>query len=142
MRVGVVGATGQVGGVMRTVLADRGFPVDQIRYFASSRSAGRKLPWAGAEIEVEDADTADYKGLDIVLMSAGGSTSKALSPKIADVGPVVIDNSSAWRMHPDVPLVVPEVNPHALDVMPMNIVANPNCTTMVGMPVLKPLHLE
>lgn len=127
---------------MRTVLADRGFPVDRIRFLASARSAGRKLPWAGGEVEVEDADSADYRGLDIVLMSAGGATSRTLSPKIADAGPIVIDNSSAWRMHPDVPLVVPEVNPHALDVMPLNIVANPNCTTMVAMPVLKPLHLE
>jgi aspartate-semialdehyde dehydrogenase len=142
MRVGVVGATGQVGGVMRTVLADRGFPVDEIRFFASSRSVGRKLAWAGGEIAVEDAETADYSSLDIVLMSAGGSTSRQLSPIIAASGPVVIDNSSAWRMDPDVPLVVREVNAHALDDAVKNIVANPNCTTMVAMPVLKPLHLE
>lgn len=142
MRVGIVGATGQVGGVMRTVLADRGFPVDEIRFFASSRSAGRVLPWAREEVPVEDAATADYSGLDIVLMSAGGTTSKQLAPKIADAGPTVIDNSSAWRMDDGVPLVVPEVNAHALDSMARNIVANPNCTTMVAMPVLEPLHVE
>ncbi len=142
MRIGVLGATGQVGGVMRAVLAERQFPVDEIRFFASSRSAGRRLPWDGTEVEVEDADTADYRGLDIVLMSAGGATSKRLSPKIAEVGVVVVDNSSAWRMDPDVPLVVPEVNDHALDDIAKNIVANPNCTTMVAMPVLKPLDTE
>ena len=142
MRIGVLGATGQVGGVMRAVLAERQFPVDEIRYFASSRSAGRRLPWDGGEVEVEDADTADYRGLDIVLMSAGGSTSKRLSPQIAEAGPIVIDNSSAWRMDPEVPLVVPEVNAHALDAIPKGIVANPNCTTMVAMPVLKPLDAE
>jgi len=142
MRIGVIGATGQVGGVMRAVLAERQFPVDEIRFFASSRSAGRRLPWDGGEVEVEDADTADYRGLDIVLMSAGGSTSKRLSPEIAAAGPIVVDNSSAWRMDPDVPLVVPEVNDHALDAIPKGIVANPNCTTMVAMPVLKPLDAE
>lgn len=145
MRVGIVGATGQVGGVMRSVVAERRFPVEELRYFASARSAGQRLPWAGAperEVEVEDAETADYSGLDIVLMSAGGSTSKVLAPRIAEAGAIVIDNSSAWRMDPDVPLVVPEVNEHALDSIPKNIVANPNCTTMVAMPVLKPLHVE
>jgi aspartate-semialdehyde dehydrogenase len=127
---------------MRAVLADRGFPVDEIRYFASARSVGRKLPWAGGEIAVEDAATADYSSLDIVLMSAGATTSRELSPAIAASGPTVIDNSSAWRMDPEVPLVVAEVNAHALDDAAKNIVANPNCTTMVAMPVLKPLHLE
>jgi aspartate-semialdehyde dehydrogenase len=142
MRIGIVGATGQVGGVMRAVLAERQFPVDQLRYFASARSAGRRLPWDGIDIEVEDADTADYSGLDIVLMSAGATTSRALAERIAAAGAVVVDNSSAWRMDPDVPLVVAEVNPHALDIIPKGIVANPNCTTMVAMPVVKPLHLE
>jgi aspartate-semialdehyde dehydrogenase len=142
MRVGIVGATGQVGGVMRAVLAERQFPIDEIRFFASSRSAGRMLPWADGEVEVEEALGADYRGLDIVLFSAGGSTSKELAPRVADSGAVVIDNSSAWRMDPDVPLVVPEVNAHALDAVPKNIIANPNCTTMVAMPVLKPLDIE
>ncbi len=140
MRVGVVGATGQVGGVMREVLAERDFPVSDIRYFASARSAGRTLPWRGADIPVEDADTADWSGLDIVLFSAGGKTSRALAPRVAATGATVIDNSSAWRMDPDVPLVVSEVNPHDLDDARKGIVANPNCTTMAGMPVLAALH--
>ena len=142
MKIGIVGATGQVGGVMRAVLAERQFPVDELRLFASSRSAGRRLKWGEMEIEVEDASTADYTGLDIALFSAGGSTSRQLAPKVAEAGAIVIDNSSAWRMDPDVPLVVAEVNAHALDTIPRNIVANPNCTTMVAMPVLKPLDLE
>lgn len=142
MRMGIVGATGQVGSVMRAVLAERQFPVDELRVFASSRSAGRRLRWAETEVVVETAETADYAGLDIVLFSAGGATSRALAPRVAEVGAIVIDNSSAWRMDPDVPLVVPEVNAHALDDIPRNIVANPNCTTMVAMPVLKPLDLE
>jgi aspartate-semialdehyde dehydrogenase len=142
MRIGIVGATGQVGGVMRAVLAERQFPVSQLRLFASSRSAGRRLAWADGEIAVEDAATADYSGLDLVLMSAGGATSRELAPRIAESGAIVVDNSSAWRMDPDVPLVVPEVNAHALDRIAKNIVANPNCTTMVAMPVLKPLDVE
>jgi len=125
---------------MRAILAERKFPATEMRFFASSRSAGRRLPWAGAEIEIEDAATADYAGLDLVLMSAGGGPSRELSPRIAAAGAIVIDNSSAWRMDPDVPLVVPEVNAHALDRIPRRIVANPNCTTMAAMPVLKPLH--
>jgi aspartate-semialdehyde dehydrogenase len=140
MRVGIVGATGQVGGVMRAVVAERGLPVEELRLFASARSAGRRLPWAGGEVTVEDAGTADYQGLDLVLMSAGGTTSKALSPRIADAGAVVVDNSSAWRMDPDVPLVVPEVNEDALASVPKGIVANPNCTTMVAVVVLGPIH--
>lgn len=142
MRIGIVGATGQVGGVMRAVLAERQFPVSQLRLFASARSAGREIPWADGEIVVEDAETADYAGLDIVLFSAGGGTARSLAPKVADAGAIVVDNSSAWRMDPEVPLVVPEVNAHALDSIPKNIVANPNCTTMVAMPVMKPLDLE
>lgn len=145
MKIGIVGATGQVGGVMRDILAERDFPVDQLRLFASPRSAGRTLPWPGAPggaVTVEDAGTADYSGLDIVLFSAGGATSKALAEKVAAQGPVVIDNSSAWRRDPAVPLVVSEVNPHAVADRPKGIIANPNCTTMAAMPVLKPLHRE
>jgi aspartate-semialdehyde dehydrogenase len=142
MRVGIVGATGQVGGVMRRVLAERAFPLDELRLFASARSAGRALPYGDGEVVVEDAATADYRGLDIVLFSAGGATSKALAPTVAAAGAVVIDNSSAWRMDPEVPLVVSEVNPHAVAERPKGIIANPNCTTMAAMPVLKPLHLE
>ncbi|MGK5629118.1 aspartate-semialdehyde dehydrogenase [Streptomyces sp. URMC 123] len=142
MRIGIVGATGQVGGVMRKVLAERGFPLEQLRLFASARSAGRTLPWQDTEIAVEDAATADYSGLDIVLFSAGGATSKALAEKVAAQGAVVIDNSSAWRLDPEVPLVVAEVNPHAVAQRPKGIIANPNCTTMAAMPVLRPLHAE
>jgi aspartate-semialdehyde dehydrogenase len=142
VRVGVVGATGQVGGVMRSVLAERAFPVAEIRYFASSRSAGRTLPWQGDDVVVEDADTADWSGIDVALFSAGKWTSKALAPRVAAAGATVIDNSSAWRMDPDVPLVVTEVNPEALDRMPRGIVANPNCTTMAFMPALAPLHRD
>jgi len=142
MDIGIVGATGQVGGVMLRILEDRKFPVGTLRLFASSRSAGRTIEWNGRTIEIEDASTADYTGLDVALFSAGGGTSKELAPKVAAAGVTVIDNSSAWRMDPDVPLVVPEVNAHALDSIPKGIVANPNCTTMVAMPVLKPLHLE
>jgi aspartate-semialdehyde dehydrogenase len=140
--VGVVGATGQVGGVMREVLAERDFPVSDIRFFASARSAGRALPWQGADIPVEDAATADWSGIDIALFSAGATTSRAIAEKVAAAGATVVDNSSAWRMHPEVPLVVSEVNPHELDHLPKGIVANPNCTTMAGMPVLAPLHRE
>jgi aspartate-semialdehyde dehydrogenase len=145
LRIGVVGATGQVGGVMRRILAERNFPVEQIRFFASARSAGSTLPWAGQDIVVEDAATADPTGLDIALFSAGATTSRAQSPRFAAAGVTVIDNSSAWRMDPTVPLVVSEVNPEAaLSAIAERgngvIIANPNCTTMAAMPVLKPLH--
>ena len=141
MRIAVVGATGQVGGVMRTLLAERAFPVDHIRFLASSRSAGSTLDWQGAPITVEDAARADYTGIDIALFSAGKASSKELAPRVAAAGAIVIDNSSAWRMDPDVPLVVPEVNAHTLGNIPKGIVANPNCTTMAAMPVLKPLDI-
>ena len=142
MHVGIVGATGQVGGVMRTLLAERNFPVTSLRLFASARSAGKAIEWNGCDITVEDAATADYSGLDVVLFSAGGATAKELAPTVAAAGAIVIDNSSAWRMDPDVPLVVPEVNAAALQSIPKGIVANPNCTTMVAMPVMKPLSDE
>lgn len=142
MRIGIVGATGQVGGVMLKVLAERKFPVDELRLFASARSAGRTLTWQDTEVTVEDAATADYTGLDIVLFSAGKTTSLALAPKVAAAGAVVIDNSSGWRLDPDVPLVVAEVNPQAAKLRPKGIIANPNCTTMAAMPVLRPLHDE
>ena len=138
--VGVVGATGLVGTMMMRLLAERDFPVGDLRLFASARSAGQVLRFKDREVTVEDAATADFAGLDIVFFSAGGSTSKALAPKVAAAGAVVIDNSSAWRSDPEVPLVVAEVNPQALRAMPKGIVANPNCTTMAAMPVLKPLH--
>ncbi|ROZ98055.1 aspartate-semialdehyde dehydrogenase [Gordonia sp. OPL2] len=140
VRIGVVGATGQVGGVMRTLLAERKFPADEVRFFASSRSAGKKLPWGDGEIVVEDAATADPSGLDIALFSAGGTMSKEQAPRFAAAGVTVIDNSSAWRKDPDVPLVVSEVNGELAKNPPKGIIANPNCTTMAAMPVLKPLH--
>jgi len=127
---------------MRRILAEREFPVDQLRLFASARSAGRTLPWGGGEVTVEDAATADYRGLDIVLFSAGKASSLEYGPRVAEAGAVVIDNSSAYRMDPDVPLVVAEVNPEAAARRPKGIIANPNCTTMAAMPVLRPLHDE
>jgi aspartate-semialdehyde dehydrogenase len=140
LRIGIVGATGQVGVAMRQILAERSFPADEVRFFASARSAGTTLPFAGREITVEDAATADPAGLDIALFSAGASTSRALAPRYAEAGAVVVDNSSAFRMDPDVPLVVSEVNPGAIREARKGIIANPNCTTMAAMPVLKPLH--
>lgn len=141
LKVGVVGATGQVGRVMRELLAnDPGFDIDDIRFFASARSAGTELEFKGRTVVVEDTATADPSGLDVALFSAGGATSKAHAPRFAEAGVIVVDNSSAWRSDDQVPLVVSEVNPHALDHIPKGIVANPNCTTMAAMPVLKPLH--
>jgi aspartate-semialdehyde dehydrogenase len=140
LNVGVVGATGMVGELMRSILAERNFPVESVRFFASAKSAGKKLPWKDGEVTVEDAATANYSGIDVAFFSAGASTSRELAPKVAGAGAIVIDNSSAWRMDPEVPLVVSEVNPHALKSIPKGIVANPNCTTMAAMPVLKPLH--
>lgn len=142
VRIGVVGATGQVGAVVRRLLEERDFPVAEIRYFASSRSAGTTLPWKGTDVVVEDAETADPSGLDIAIFSAGATTSKAQAPRFAAAGVLVIDNSSGFRMDPDVPLVVSEVNPHAIKQATKGIIANPNCTTMAAMPVLKVLHAE
>jgi aspartate-semialdehyde dehydrogenase len=142
LHVGVVGATGQVGGVMRRLLAERDFPVASIRYFASSRSAGTTLPWQGSDIVVEDAAIADPSGLDVALFSAGATTSRAQAERFAAAGVIVVDNSSAWRMDPEVPLVVSEVNPEAIAEARKGIIANPNCTTMVAMPPLAPLHAE
>ena len=141
MNLAIVGATGQVGTVMRAILRERHFPVDSIRFFGSSRSAGTTLEWNGHSVEVEDAATADFSGIDVALMSSGATSSRTIAPRLAAAGAIVVDNSSAWRMDPDVPLVVSEVNPHALASIPKGIVANPNCTTMAAMPVLKPLHL-
>ncbi|KUH95994.1 aspartate-semialdehyde dehydrogenase [Mycobacterium sp. IS-1556] len=145
VNLGVVGATGQVGQVMRNLLEERDFPASSVRFFASARSQGKKLSFRGQEIEVEDAATADPAGLDIALFSAGATMSRVQAPRFAEAGAVVVDNSSAWRKDPDVPLVVSEVN-FARDVrgvtLKKGIIANPNCTTMAAMPVLKPLHEE
>lgn len=142
MRIGVIGATGQVGSVMRTLLAERNFPITELRFFASARSAGSMLDWGTGQIVVEDAATADPSGLDIALFSAGATSSRELAPKFAAAGAIVIDNSSAFRMDPDVPLIVSEVNGHLAHTTAKGIIANPNCTTMAAMPVLKPLHDE
>jgi aspartate-semialdehyde dehydrogenase len=138
LTVGVYGATGQVGGAMRAVLDERAFPYDRIRLFASARSAGRNLEG----VVVEDVATADHHGIDVALFSMGSAASRDFAEKVAAAGAIVIDNSKAWRMDPDCPLVVPEVNADALGRIPKGIVANPNCTTMVCMPVLAPLHAE
>jgi len=143
LRLGVVGATGQVGVAMRQILEERDFPADEVRFFASPRSAGTVLPFRGREITVEDATTADPSGLDIALFSAGAATSRALVPTFVDAGVIVVDNSSAFRKDPEIPLVVSEVNPddaRAVVEAGRGIIANPNCTTMAAMPVLKPLH--
>ncbi len=142
MHVGVVGATGMVGTVMRQLLAERQYPVSTLRLFASARSAGSTVEWNGRTVTIEDAAEANPAGLDVVLFSAGASTSRALAEKYADAGAMVIDNSSAWRMNPEVPLIVAEVNPEDVSLAKKRIIANPNCTTMAAMPVLKPLHEE
>ena len=142
MNIGIVGATGQVGAVVRRLLEERDYPVASIRYFASARSAGTTLPWKGEQITVEDAATADPTGLDIAIFSAGATTSKAQAPRFAAAGVTVVDNSSGWRMDPEVPLVVSEVNPHAVAEARKGIIANPNCTTMAAMPILKVLDAE
>ncbi|OJU44084.1 MAG: aspartate-semialdehyde dehydrogenase [Microbacterium sp. 69-7] len=139
LSVAVVGATGQVGTVMREILAERAFPIRELRLFATARSAGTAVEFGGETIIIEDVATADPTGIDIALFSAGATGSRAHAPRFAEAGAVVIDNSSAWRMDPEVPLVVSEVNPHATVNPPKGIIANPNCTTMAAMPVLKPL---
>jgi aspartate-semialdehyde dehydrogenase len=146
VRLGVVGATGQVGAVMRKLLEERNFPADEVRFFASSRSAGKTLPFRGQNIVVEDAATADPSGLDVALFSAGATMSRVQAPRFAAAGVTVIDNSSAFRNDPSIPLVVSEVNPGDIPAGDgpggRGIIANPNCTTMAAMPVLKPLHDE
>ncbi|MBS1675720.1 MAG: aspartate-semialdehyde dehydrogenase [Actinobacteria bacterium] len=140
--VAIVGATGQVGTVMRDILAERSFPIRELRLFASARSAGTAIDFGGTPVIVEDVETADPAGVEIALFSAGATASRAYAPRFAAAGAVVVDNSSAWRMDPEVPLVVSEVNPDAIADTPKGIIANPNCTTMAAMPVLKALHTE
>ncbi|MFD7073536.1 aspartate-semialdehyde dehydrogenase [Nocardioides sp. NPDC059952] len=145
INLGIVGATGQVGVAVRQILLERGFPLGEVRFFASARSAGKTIEFGGRSVVVEDAAVADPAGLDIAIFSAGGATSKALAPKFAEAGVIVIDNSSAWRKDPSIPLVVSEVNPSAMDgviAARQGIIANPNCTTMAAMPALKALHDE
>ena len=141
----VVGATGQVGQVMRDLLQERNFPADQVRFFASSRSAGKELEFGGKKIVVEDVaatPTEELKGIDIALFSAGGATSREHAPRFAEAGATVVDNSSAWRKDTEVPLIVSEVNPGDKTGAGKGIIANPNCTTMACMPALGALHKE
>lgn len=141
----VVGATGQVGRVMRDILTERNFPADKVRFFASPRSAGKTIEFRGEDIVVEDLTKVTEESVadvDIALFSAGGSTSREWAPVFAAAGATVVDNSSAWRKDTDVPLVVSEVNPETVKNLAKGIIANPNCTTMAAMPVLKPLHDE
>ena len=142
LSVAVVGATGQVGTVMREILADRSFPIRELRLFATARSAGTAVEFAGETVIIEDVETADPSGIDIALFSAGATGSRAHAPRFAEAGATVIDNSSAWRMDPEVPLIVSEVNPHAIRDARKGIIANPNCTTMAAMPALKVLDAE
>ncbi|MFE5410950.1 aspartate-semialdehyde dehydrogenase [Microbacterium sp. NPDC056569] len=142
LSVAVVGATGQVGTVMREILAERNFPIRELRLFATARSAGTAVEFAGETVIIEDVATADPSGIDVALFSAGATGSRAHAPRFAEAGAIVIDNSSAWRMDPEVPLVVSEVNPHVIANPPKGIIANPNCTTMAAMPVLKVLDAE
>lgn len=142
LTLGVVGATGQVGQVVRQLLIDRKFPADQVRFFASARSAGQQVPFGGTTVTIENLEDANPSGIEIAIFSAGAGTSRAHAPRFAEAGAIVVDNSSAWRKDSNVPLVVSEVNPEHLDDIPLGIVANPNCTTMAAMPVLKPLHDE
>src|SRR5450756_1725214 len=127
---------------MLPLLAERKFPYDELRVFSSARSAGRTVTCGGKEYVVEDTETADFTGIDIAIFSAGATMSTIYAPKVAEAGAIVVDNSSAWRKDPDVPLVVSEVNPGDTLNPPKGIIANPNCTTMAAMPVLKPLHDE
>jgi aspartate-semialdehyde dehydrogenase len=142
-RVAVVGATGNVGREMMNILEELEFPIDEIHAVASRKSIGVEVSYAERTLKCVDLEGFDFSKVDIVLMSAGGTVSKAWSERIGAAGPVVIDNSSAWRMHPDVPLIVPEVNPDAIEgFRKKNIIANPNCSTAQLVVALKPLHDE
>ena len=142
-RLAVVGATGNVGREMMAILEEVNFPVDEIFAVASRKSMGMEVSFADRTLKCKDLEQFDFSKIDIVLMSAGGDVSKAWSEKIGKAGPVVIDNSSAWRMHPDVPLIVPEVNPDAIEgFRKKNIIANPNCSTAQLVVALAPLHEE
>ncbi len=138
-RVAILGATGAVGREMLRTLEQRAFPLDELILYATARSAGTRLAFAGGEVEVRDADTADWRGVDIALFSAGARVSREVAPRAAEAGCVVVDNSSAWRMDPNVPLVIPEINAHAL-AGHRGIVANPNCTAIVALMAVAPLH--
>jgi aspartate-semialdehyde dehydrogenase len=138
--IAIVGATGAVGRTMLDILIERDFPVGELRLMASARSAGQKIGTPWGEVEIEDLDEADPRGIDVALFSAGGDRSRAHAPRFAAAGVTVVDNSSAFRMEPDVPLVVAGVNDHDLAETPRGIIANPNCTTMALMMAIGPLH--
>lgn len=141
--IAVAGATGAVGNQMISCLEERNFPIKSLKFLASSRSVGRKLKYKGRDIDVEELTESSFKGIDIALFSAGGGTSEKYAPFAANDGCVVVDNSSAWRMDPEVPLVVPEVNPHAVaQYKNKGIIANPNCSTIQMVVALHPLHRE
>jgi aspartate-semialdehyde dehydrogenase len=139
-RIAVVGATGNVGREMLNILEEVNFPVDRLHAIASRRSIGIEIGWKAGTVKCEDIETFNFSSVDIVLMSAGSAISKAWGEKIAAAGPIVIDNASYFRMDPDVPLIVPEVNPDAVSEMRKNIIANPNCSTAQLVVALKPLH--
>ena len=137
-KVAVVGATGNVGHEMLKILDERNFPADDVVALASSRSAGREVSYGDKDLKVQDLAKFDFKGIDIVLSSPGGKVSAEYSPKAAAAGAIVIDNTSYWRMDPDVPLIVPEVNPEAINDIPKGIIANPNCSTIQMVVALNP----
>lgn len=138
--VAIVGATGAVGRTMLRILTERDFAVGELRLMASARSAGQKVETAWGEVEIEDLDQADPTGIDIALFSAGGDRSRQHAPRFAEAGAIVVDNSSAFRMEPDVPLVVANVNDRDARNRPRGIIANPNCTTMALLMAVGPLH--
>ena len=140
MHVAVLGATGAVGRTMLEVLAEREIPVEKLTLLASERSAGRRIEWQGREYTVQAPAPGTFRGVDFALFSAGADRSKTWGPRAAEEGAVVIDNSSAWRMDPEVPLVVPEVNADSLETLPKGIIANPNCSTIQMVVALKPIH--
>ncbi|MAE52427.1 MAG: aspartate-semialdehyde dehydrogenase, partial [Micavibrio sp.] len=139
-KVAVVGATGNVGHEILSILDERNFPADDVIALASSRSVGREVSYGDKDLKVQDLATFDFKGVDIVLSSPGAKVSAEYSPKAAKAGAIVIDNTSHWRMDPDVPLIVPEVNPEAVHEAKKGIIANPNCSTIQMVVALKPLH--
>jgi aspartate-semialdehyde dehydrogenase len=140
-RVGVVGATGAVGSTILDVLAQRGFPVAELIAFTSERSAGKKVEFAGEKVECRPLSVEAIEGLDLVLSSAGGAVSSEWAPRLVEAGAVVVDNTSYWRMHDDVPLVIPEVNADAVEAH-RGLVANPNCTTMAMVVAIAPIQRE
>lgn len=140
-KLGIVGATGVTGEVTLRILRERGFPVDELRLYASKRSAGRKIAWGDGDVTVQALDEGDFSGLDVVISATSSSIAKEWVPRIAEAGPLVIDQSSAFRQDPEVPVVIPEINPEAAETH-KGIISGPNCTTAVAIMALAPLHAE